>query len=310
MELRHLRAFVVLAEELNFTRAATRLHVVQQALSTQIRQLEEDLGVDLFVRTTRRVTLTEAGRALLSHAPSVLEHLATALDDVRQTGEGARGSLTLGLLATASLDFTPTLLRALAHEHPGMDVSIRNVAFDDPSGGVRNRAADVALVWRPFDERGLACEPLFTDERVAVLPVDHPLAAREVVDARQLADQPFVWVEDMDPVARDFWTLAEARGGLPARVGARITGFEDLFAAVRAGRAVAASPRSVTATLPWNDITTRPIRGLAPAIVAACWRADDRRPIVRAFVECARRLAVADAPRPRGGRPRRGATRR
>ena len=198
--------------------------------------------------------------------------MASALDDVRHAGDGGRGALKLGLLATASLDFTPRLLRALAHEHPGMDVSIRNVAFDDPSGGVRSRDADVALVWRPFDEHGLACEPLFTDERVAVLPTDHPLAVHDVVDARELAEEPFVWVEDMDPVARNFWTLAEVRGGAPAKVGARITGFEDLFAAVRAGRAVAASPRSVTATLPWSDITTRPIRGLAPAIVAACWQ--------------------------------------
>lgn len=293
VELRHLRAFIVLAEELNFTRAASRLHVVQQALSTQIRQLEETLGVTLFERSTRHVALTPAGRALLAHAPSALQHVDAALDEARRTQDHEAGTLTLGLLATAPLDFTPSLLRAFAAERPRVQVQIRNVAFDDPSGGVRGRHADVALVWRPFDETGLACEPLFADERYAVLPADHRLAAAPRVEAEALAAEPFVWVEQMDPVARDFWTLAEAREGRPPTVGATITGFEDLFAAVRAGRAVAACPRSVTATLPWKDLVARPVRGLAPAIVAACWRANDANPLVRAFVACARRVASA-----------------
>jgi DNA-binding transcriptional LysR family regulator len=291
IELRHLRAFVVLAEELNFTRAAERLHVVQQALSTQIRQLEDDLGAKLFVRTSRRVVLTAAGQALLAHAPSALAHVDAAIERVRHDGRGEAGALTLGLLATAPLDFTPTLLRAFAEDRPQAEVSIRNVAFDDPSGGVRDGQSDVALVWRPFDETGLSCEPLFTDERTAVLRAGHPLSKHRFVDAVRLADEPFVWVEDMDPVARDFWTLADSRSGRRPRIGATITGFEDLFAAVRAGRAVAACPRSITNALSWPDLVTRPVRGLAPAVVAVCWRTDDARPLVRAFVACARRIA-------------------
>jgi DNA-binding transcriptional LysR family regulator len=89
--------------------------------------------------------------------------------------------------------------------------------------------------------------------------------------------------------------VCRVQEGKPPRIGATITGFEDLFAAVRAGRAVAASPRSVTANLPWSDLTTHPVRGLGPGIVAVCWRADDRNPAVRAFVACARTLAEADA---------------
>ena len=295
VELRHLRAFIVLAEELNFTRAAARLNMVQQALSAQMRQLEDELGATLLIRTTRKVELTPAGRALLEHAPSALRTVQSAFDHVRESASGETGALTLGLLATASLDFTPRVLRAFAEEKPKVSVSIRNVAFDDPSGGVRSRQTDVALVWRPFDESGLECEPLFTDERVAVLPIDHPLAAAKTVDAARLAAEPFVWVDDMDDIARGFWTLGEMRGGRPPRVGATITGFEDLFAAVRAGRAVAACPRSIASKLPWPDLATRQVRGLAPAIVAACWRADDRSPLITAFVECARRAAGTDA---------------
>lgn len=291
VELRHLRAFLVLAEELNFTRAAARLHVVQQALSSQIRQLEEELGAPLFVRTTRSVELTAAGRALLASAPTALSTFDRALQDAKASAADDAGTLALGLLATAPLDFTPRVLRAFAEKRPKVAVSIRNVAFDDPTGGVRSRVTDAALVWRPFDETGLVCEPLFTEERVAVLPVDHPAARKKTIDAGELALEPWVWVEKMDEAARDFWTLSAERSGRPPRIGASITGFEDLFAAVRAGHAVAASPKSIATTLPWKDLVTRPVRGLAPAVVAVCCRADDRNPVVRAFVECARELA-------------------
>jgi len=99
--------------------------------------------------------------------------------------------------------------------------------------------------------------------------------------------------------ARAFWTLAAERGGQPPRIGATITGFEDLFAAVRAGQAVAASPKSIAATLPWKDLVTKPVRGLAPAVAVLCWRSGDRNPIVRAFVDCARQLAEEPGDRAR-----------
>ncbi len=203
--------------------------------------------------------------------------------------------LEVGLLATASLDFTPRLLREFAKRQPGVEVSMRSVPFTDPTGGVRSRQADVALVFLPFDDHGLTCEPLFTQELVAMLPAAHPLAAQEHIDVRELAHEPQVWVEDFpDPIARDFWTLAAARQGRPPQIGARITGYEDMFVAVRTGRAVALCPAFIVPALPWTDLVTRPVQGLAPAVVAACWRADDRRPVVEAFVACARRVADLD----------------
>lgn len=290
IELRHLRSFLVVATELNFTRAAARLYMAQQALSAQIQHLEQELGVVLFVRTTRKVELTASGRALLEKVPDALLRLDTVLADVRGSAN-MTGKLTLGLLATSLLRFTPKLLRTFAAERPSVTVTIRNVLFNDPTGGVGDGQCDVALVWEPFTVRDLACEPLFPDERVAVLAVDHPLARLERVPAAALAQEPFVWVDDMDPVARDFWTLAEQRGGKPPRIGARITGFEDLFAAVRAGQAVASSPASIAGALPWPDLTTRPVDGLPPAIVSICWRPSEANAMVEALVACARTVA-------------------
>lgn len=296
VELRHLRSFVAVAEELNFTRAAARVHLAQQALSAQIRQLEDLVGARLFARTTRKVELTAAGRALLERLPTLLEGIDRALDAAVQAGRGETGELGVGLLATAPLDLTPRLLRAFAAARPRVVVSVRNYPFDDPSGGLRDHRTDVALVWLPFTTEGLVCEPLFADPRMALLPADHPLAARAELEARDLVDEPIVWIDDMDPVARDFWTLADHRPGRPPRIGARVTGFEDLFAAVRAGQAIAACPSSVVGGLPFADVVARPVRDIAPARVAVCRRADDENPAAELFVQTALALRDTDNP--------------
>ena len=286
LELRHLHAFQVLAEELNFTRAAERLHITQQTLSAQLRQLEGRVGTSLFDRTTRAVSLTDAGRTLLEHVPEILAAVDRAVVETLETVAGERGSLTVGLAGVAGLDLTPRALRDFAESRPMIALRIRNVDFGDPSGGLASGDVDVALLWLPVPE-GIDVVPLLEDARMAVLAADHPLAAKEEISAAELAEQPFVWIEGMDPVALDYWTLAEHRGGRPARVGATISGFEDLFAAVRAGQAVAASPAMTVGALPWPDIAIRPVTDLAPATLAVCHRHGDDRHVVEAFVRSA-----------------------
>jgi DNA-binding transcriptional LysR family regulator len=289
-ELRHLRAFVALAEELNFTRAAQRLHLAQQALSAQIQQLEERVGAQLVTRTTRKVELTAAGEALYAQAPAVLAALEAATEAARRAARGETGRLRIGLLATAALDFTPLVLRAFAAERPGVDLSVRNVDFGDPTGGVRSGDTDVAVVWLPFATDGLEVAPLFDEERVALLADDHPLAEKAELRAADLAAEPMGWVEGLDPVALDFWTLAEHRGG-GAGAAVAITGFDDYLAEIRAGRAVAAVPASIARSLPWSGLARRGIADLAPARVAVCRRADDGNPLVADFVRVAQDVA-------------------
>ena len=260
-ELRHLRAFVALAEELNFTRAAQRLHLAQQALSAQIQQLEERVGAQLVTRTTRKVELTAAGEALYAQAPGVLAALDAATEAARGAARGETGWLRIGLLATAALDFTPLVLRAFTAERPGVELSVRNVDFSDPTGGVRSGDTDVAVVWLPFATDGLVVEPLFDEERVGLLADDHPLAAKPELRAADLAGEPMGWVEGLDTIALDFWTLAEHRRG-PDGAGVAITGFDDYLAAIRAGRAVAAVPASIARSLPWSR--PRPARDRRP----------------------------------------------
>ena len=291
VELRHLRSFVAVAEELSFTRASARLHLAQPALSAQIRQLEERVGAKLFERTTRKVELTPAGRALLERAPSLLDATGEALAAARMAAAGETGALTIGLIATAALDFTPKVLRAFAEQRPNVALSVRNVDFSDPSGGVRAGDTDLAIVWLPVREDGLSVHALFDDPRMAVLASEHVLAARERLAVEDLLGEPMCWVEGVDPEAGAFWTLDEQRGG-PPRVGASVTGFHDMFAAVRTGLAVVCVPASIATTLPWDDVAVREVAGLPGATVAVCHRADADDPLVHAFAATARAVCA------------------
>ncbi len=153
VEIRHLRSFVAVAEERNFTRAAERLHLAQPALSVQIRQLEERMGVRLVERTTRRVALTPAGEALLERARALLDGVASAVQQVQDTAAGRTGRLRVGLGATASLDLAPVALRAFAAAVPNADISVHDVPV---RRSVRRRA-------RPDHERCDRVDPAGRD---------------------------------------------------------------------------------------------------------------------------------------------------
>ena len=290
VELKHLRSFVAVAQERNFTRAAERLHLAQPALSVHIRQLEARMGVQLVERTTRRVALTAAGEALLERSRPLLDGVADAVQFARDAAVGRTGRLRVGLLATAALDLTPVALRAFAADVPGAQVSVQDVRFDDPSGGVRDGDTDIALIWTPVDERGLDVEPLFDEPRVAVLAADHPLAARERLGVDELLDQPWPSSLSADPVAEAFWTLADERGGPPTTT-VRVSGFEDLLVAIRAGLVVDAVPAAIARGLPFDNVVTRAVDGLRPTGVALCRPEQGANPLADAFAIAVRAAA-------------------
>lgn len=235
-----------------------------------------------FLSLLRRMSPAMADRVAASLAPEAAPQVAA---DTR---------LEVGMMATASLAFTQRLMREFAEAQPGVEVVVRSIPFSDPSGGVRTRQTDVAVVWAPLDEAGLGLEPLFAQDMIALLPSDHPLAALDVVDATALAREPQLLIDGRhDRVSNDYWNFAAHRHHQPARIGATITGFEEMFVVIQAGRAVCPCPAGLASALPATGLAVRPIRGMAPAVVTACWRTDDRRPLVHAFVECARRVARA-----------------
>jgi DNA-binding transcriptional LysR family regulator len=280
-DLRQLQYFVAVAEELNFTRAAERLDVVQQSLSTAIAQLEALLGIKLFERTTRSVTLTSEGAAWLPYAREALHGADRAAEAAEDLAAGRVGRFRLGLAATAGVDVTPRMLRAFAERFPLVELAIEHFDFRDPSGGLRDRRSDVAIVRPPFEEDGLELVAIGTEPRFAVLPTDHPLADRAAVDFGELADEPWMDVAT-DRVWCDFWTVAELRSE-PPRVGVVCRSCDELFEAARAGTATGLVPETVARTHSWPWLAFVEVRDIAPSTLAIAWRSDSRQSAVHNF---------------------------
>jgi DNA-binding transcriptional LysR family regulator len=289
LDTRLLRAFVAVAEELNFTRAAQRLFLAQQALSSQVAQLEARLGVKLFERTTRRVTLTAAGERFLEPARAAL----AALD--AGTGELARtATLRVGMSGTAMVPLVGETIRRFRAEHPGVELVVSSASLNQPAAGLREGTVDVAFVRPPFVDDGLSMVTVLTEDRYIAMREDHPLAGREWVRPEDVVNEPWIWVEGADPRARSFWSLEEFRGGKPLRTGTRITSVEEAFGAVAAGVAITcqgeSAVRAVGAGFP--QLRFVPLRGAPPAQIAVAWRTAADSELVRAFV----RIAISTAP--------------
>jgi DNA-binding transcriptional LysR family regulator len=289
LDTRLLRAFVTLAEELNFTRAAERLHLAQQALSAQIRQLESRLGTKLFERTTRNVALTEAGELLLPHAAAVLTELDAGIESLHAASRTERATLRVGLSGTATVPVVSETMRVFAETHPEVELQAINYGLHHPSAGLKEGAVDVAFVRPPFLDEGLSMVTVLTEERFAVLRKDHPLAAREAVRPEDVVGEPWIWVEGGDPRARAFWSLAEFRGDAPLERGTRINSFEEAFGAVAAGLAITCQAESAIRALGggFPDLRFVPLQGAPPAQVAVAWRTAHETSLARAFVQTA-----------------------
>jgi DNA-binding transcriptional LysR family regulator len=288
LDTRLLRAFVAVAEELNFTRAAARLVLAQQALSAQVRQLETRLGQRLFDRTTRKVSLTPAGELLLPHARAVLAALDAGtreLDAVRRT---ARATLRVGLSGTSMVALTSETMRRFSERHPDVRLTVSNAGLAQPDAGLHEGTIDVAFVRPPFRDEGISMVTVLTEDRFAVLPTDHPLAGREHVRPEDLVDEPWIWVEGSDPLARAFWSL-EAYRERPLQTGTRINSFEEAFGAVAAGLAITcqaeSAVRAVGAGFPQLRFVR--LRGAPPAHVAVAWRTAHETDLAREFVRIA-----------------------
>ena len=288
-EVRQFEHFVAVAEELNFTRAAARLHIVQQALSGSIAQLEALLRVRLLERSTRKVTLTPAGRDFLDHARAVLAAVDQAGQAAERHADGRAGILRIGMCATGGLAFTPVLMAALARRYPDIAVQVRHFDFGDPRAGIGDGSSDVAIVRPPFTADGLELLEVDSEPRAVVLPAFHRLAGRASVRFAELADEPWMDVPT-DPVWCHFWRGDDYRVK-PAPVGAACRSFDELLEAARAGRAAGLVPASVAQSQPWPGLAFLRVIDIPPATAAVCWRAGDRRPVVRRLVLLATELA-------------------
>jgi DNA-binding transcriptional LysR family regulator len=290
VELRHLRYFLAVAEELNFTRAASRLHVVQQTLSEGIAQLEDTLGLRLFERT-RPLQLTGPAVRWLPYAREALEAAERAKEAAGQLRAGYTARLRVGLAATAALPLTPVLLAAFRDRHPQIALSARHFDFGDPAGGLLTDQTDVAIVRPPFSGDGLELLVIASEPRYVALSDQHPLARQANVSFAEIADEPWIEVSDSDPVWCAFWRLTAFRSR-PPRVGASGQSLEDLLEAARTQQAVGVVPECVARAQQWPKLKFVKVTDIPPSDVAVAWRAGEASPPLSEFITITRELAA------------------
>lgn len=196
MELRHLRYFVAVAEALNFRRAAEHVHIEQSPLSQQIRNLERELGVDLFTRSKRRVALTHAGIVFLADAKAILARSNDSVERVRRASRGALGALSITYLTSMTNDFVDQVIHRFRSRHPGVVLDFSDLTPAAILQSVAQRTADVGFLRGIFPHEELVVEELGAEPMIVIMPKDHHLTKKKVLEGEDLAEESFVMVPD------------------------------------------------------------------------------------------------------------------
>jgi DNA-binding transcriptional LysR family regulator len=290
IELRHLRYFIAVAEEASFTAAARRVHVAQQVLSSQIRQLEDTLGAQLLERTSRGVVLTPAGVSFLEGARATLATLDRATTAARNSALAISGVLSVGLNVAAGGELPTTLLAAFERAEPQVEIRLRTFELTHPAAGLLDCSTDVAFLRPPIQAPGIKLDDLAEEPRVFVLPAGHPLAGREHLTLADVAGLPWIAAETAtdgcDPARwRDDWLVIPRPGGDQPIIGAVARTIEEWREYVVAGRGISLCPASAETFYARPGLAFVASQGLPAAALCVGWRADDPNPAVRRFVE-------------------------
>ncbi len=302
MELRHLRYFVVVAEELHFRRAAERLHMSQPPLSQQIRQLEEEIGATLLLRNQRRVELTAAGQAFFIRAREILDAVEDAARQARRVQRGEVGRLAVGFVGSAMYSFVPELLRTFRDHAPDITLRLHELGTSEQLRQLEDGRLDVGFIRVPRARPELKIETVVEEPVVAALPDAHPLATHPLLRLADLEGEPLVLLTRAGaPGLREALAPAIDRLGGEERIVQEVTETQTVVGLVAAGVGVSLVPESMRA-LERAGVTYRPLDGEAPKVrLTMAWRAADDSAVLSRFLEMARAAAPAEGERGRRG---------
>ncbi len=287
-----MRYFVAVAEELHFGRAAARLHIAQPSLSHQIRRLEQQLGVVLFTRTSRRVELTGAGEVLLKGGRGLLAQAARVTESTRSA---STERLVVGFFGSAAAALLPSVLRVFKTQHPSATVVLHELLLDQLHE-VADGRVDVAfsrLIPSQLEDERVVLDILGEDPRVLVVAQGHPLAELSSIRMAELEGESFVVNPAAPGGAPARWLAEQRRHGLTGRVAAEAASVQELLTLVAAGQGVSLVPAPVAGRYPREDLRYIPVLDAEPAVVSIVRHAGGQRPIVQAFIDTARRLGAA-----------------
>jgi LysR family transcriptional regulator, benzoate and cis,cis-muconate-responsive activator of ben and cat genes len=299
MELRHLRYFVAVADTLNFRKASALVHIEQSPLSQQIRNLEHEIGVDLFTRTKRRVALTHAGQVFLAEARAILARSDESMDRARRAARGSIGNLAIAYLTSMTNAFTDQVIREYRRRFPGVALSFSDLVPTTILQSISQRTADVGLLRGIFPHEGLVVEDLGSEPLIVVLPRDHPLTAKEKLTGKDLMHEPFVLVPDEGAMGMNDIIRAYCREhGFTPQLHAEGNQIQSVIWLVHIGLGVSLLPASLRALRRENTVYRELVD--PPRITAKLvYRHDDSSPALANFIKVVHEC-IAGARDPQG----------
>lgn len=246
VELRHLRYFTAVAEEMNFGRAAERLHIAQPSLSQQIRKLEQIIGVELIDRSSRAIQLTPAGRALAEHTRRTFDDIDIAVNAARDTASGIIGRLSVGFVETAAIAVVPDAVRRFEETHPRVTLELRELPVRTQTEELNRGKLDLGFVRTDPGPGDLIIERVLEEDFIAAVPVGHPLAARSGLKLDEAIREPLIVIErEQIPGLYDETIAIARRQGIGMQIAQRATSILSILGLVSAGLGLALLPASV-----------------------------------------------------------------
>ena len=302
MELRHLRYFVAVAEELHFRRAAVRLSMAQPPLSQQIRDLETELGILLIDRTRHSVSLTTAGQVFLEDARDILAQSDRAIERARRAGRGELGQLTVGYTSLIHYPFFRDALRLYRARYPGVEIILHDLVTIEQMRQLHTNTLDISFATyasfaiTSLDLEQLAHECILREPVVAIVSTDHRLAGRGPIPLAALAGEPWVWfAHPFDPTTYDYMTRLFEQAGFRPTVAQEVSQAQILVDLVAAGLGVSVTPRSAAQGV-GAGVAYLAFAEPTPMVeFDLVWRRDDASPLVRAFLDVVRDIASGAA---------------
>lgn len=275
MELRHLRCFLAVAEELHFARAAERLHMEQSPLSRAIKELEEELGVLLFARTTRSTRLTLAGKLFLEHVPRVFAALQQARDSAKAAANGYHGQLRLALSDGITPSRLPALLAQCRQDDPEVEIRLFEVPLSQQLKGLHEDLYDAGFAQSDEVGDGILAEPVWHDALMVAVPADHPLVGRRRITLDEVLQYPLVMCDPQvcEGHARQVARVLRTVDREPL-VAEQVASLDLMMALVSAGFALGLAGASQIAASREQGVVARPLTGRSPALTTYLLRLD------------------------------------
>jgi DNA-binding transcriptional LysR family regulator len=290
MDLRRLRYFVVVAEELSFSRAAQRLRISQPPLSNQIKQLEEELGVQLFKRSSRGVRMTDAGEVLLGDARRIFVQLEQTTRVVQRVGHGEVGRLTLGFVPSASNEVLPSILRKFRQRFPDVELFLREMRPERVVQRLHDQQIDAGFLYLPLDDASLNVECVSREPLVLALPESHRLASKPRIALQALTEEPFILPArySMPGLYGQVTKACHQAGFVPRAVQKDVWLMQTIVGLVAGNIGVALVPASLR-NLRRRGVVYKQVYGLSPTVeLGMVWRRNDLGAVLHSFLRVVR----------------------